>query len=40
MCATMDKKISRWETGDAVPAEPIFRLLTTLVAALEKQKRS
>ncbi len=28
--------ISRWETGAAVPAEPTFRLLTTLVEALEK----
>ncbi len=26
--------ISRWETSDAVPAEPTFRLLTTLVEAL------
>jgi ribosome-binding protein aMBF1 (putative translation factor) len=31
---------SRWETSDAVPAEPTFRLLTTLVEALEKDKRS
>jgi transcriptional regulator with XRE-family HTH domain len=31
--------ISRWETSDAVPAEPTFRLLTTLVEALEKGGR-
>ena len=31
--------ISPWETSDAVPAEPTFRLLTTLVEALEKGGR-
>lgn len=31
--------ISRWEAGAAVPAEPTFRLLTTLVEALEKGGR-